>query len=89
MAAADGVLYVLGGIGLREAVSYTHLDVYKRQGGGGGTVRMRVRRLPGGSLCPGTGGRPRHGPVSYTHLNNHHMRVINITNANNTSSFFL
>ncbi len=25
----------------------------------------QVRRLPGGSLCPGTGGRPRHGPYPW------------------------
>ena len=42
-----------------DAVSYTHLDVYKRQDGGGEIVGQRKGRRAGGNYA---------GPVSYTHL---------------------
>ena len=48
-----------------EAVSYTHLDVYKRQADGHRQpAHDRVSEVPG----PAVGGRPGDQPVSYTHL---------------------
>ena len=53
-------------------VSYTHLDVYKRQGGGRVAAGLRARLV---AEPPGESDRPDHGAVSYTHLDVYKRQV--------------
>ena len=57
------------GRGVIMAVSYTHLDVYKRQGVRSTTQRKGTGVSVSGALVSGRRIKPRRGgPVSYTHL---------------------
>ena len=71
---ARGVQQGKIGIARREAVSYTHLDVYKRQGLGTGQGVPRLNADKAHWLCRS---RPDEGvgAVSYTHLDVYKRQV--------------
>ena len=69
--AVTRMTYRDGAVASVKAVSYTHLDVYKRQVMGAHMVQPQ--RLPGSSgqrMAPRLRHGRRRGPVSYTHLAN-------------------